>query len=228
MSNIKKFIVLTDIHGKKENFTLIKEDLTTADLVILCGDITHFGERENSKIILEELEKYNCNIIGVIGNCDFPAVGKYLTEKDYNISKESASKFGITFIGLSGSLKTPAITPNEYHEGHYREELKWKLLSTKPRNEEVILVTHQPPYGTINDKVPSGVHSGSLEIRRFIEEIQPLICLTGHIHEGTGMDYIGKTLIVNPGAFRSGYHASIEIDIASFDFDIYLKQIKYK
>ncbi len=66
------------------------------------------------------------------------------------------------------------------------------------------MVSHQPPYDTINDQVSPGVHVGSNSIRKFIEEHQPLVCFSGHIHEGTGIDHIGNTAIVNPGSGRQG------------------------
>ena len=225
MSIIKKIIVITDIHGKKENFALISKELSEADLIIFCGDITHFGDKEAAHEILKEIEKYNCNLVGVIGNCDYPAAEKCLIEKRCDTASEDINKFGITFIGLNGSLVTLSNTPNEHNEEYYKEELKRKLLSRKDKNEKIILISHQPPFGTINGKLPSGNYTGSHEIRNFIENIQPLICFTGHIHEGIGVDYIGKTSIVNPGAFKSGYYASIEINITNFNFDIRLKQI---
>jgi len=225
MSIIKKFIVITDIHGKKENFALISTELSKADLIIFCGDITHFGEKETAEEILKEMGKYNHNFIGVIGNCDYPEVEKCFVEKSCSIASESITKYRITFIGLSGSLITPSNTPNEHNEEYYKEELKKKSVSIKGKQEKVILISHQPPFGTINDKLPFGYHSGSCEIRSFIENTQPLICFTGHIHEGIGVDYLWKTPIVNPGAFRSGHYASVEIDITSFDFDIRLKQV---
>jgi len=55
-------------------------------------------------------------------------------------------------------------------------------------------------------------HVGSREIRRFIEMGKPFLCITGHIHESRGVDEIGETRIVNPGAFKNGNYAVIEID----------------
>jgi len=39
-----------------------------------------------------------------------------------------------------------------------------------------------------------------------LERMQPVLCVTGHIHEGRGMDSIGRTRVVNPGPLsRGGY-----------------------
>jgi Icc-related predicted phosphoesterase len=61
--------------------------------------------------------------------------------------------------------------------------------------EKAIFLFHSPPYrtkldraaldGKMIDHVPLDVHVGSIAIKRFIEERQPLITLHGHIHEST-------------------------------------------
>ena len=38
-----------------------------------------------------------------------------------------------------------------------------------------------------------------------------MVCLTGHIHESNGIETIGETLVVNPGAGGHGRYAVIEI-----------------
>jgi Icc-related predicted phosphoesterase len=52
---------------------------------------------------------------------------------------------------------------------------------------------------------------GSSTVRKFIEEVQPDVCLTGHIHEAKAEDQIGKTRIVNPGLFEEGGFAVIRL-----------------
>ncbi len=44
------------------------------------------------------------------------------------------------------------------------------------------------------------VHVGSTSVRKAIEEYQPILGLHGHIHESSGVDKIGKTLVMNPGS----------------------------
>ncbi|RQW82897.1 MAG: serine/threonine protein phosphatase, partial [Geobacter sp.] len=50
-----------------------------------------------------------------------------------------------------------------------------------------------------------------LAVRSFIEEAQPEVCLTGHIHEARSEDRIGKTRIVHPGMFQEGGYAVIKL-----------------
>ena len=73
-----------------------------------------------------------------------------------------------------------------------------------------ILVCHQPPFNTLNDRLYDGRQVGSKSVRAYIEEHQPLICFTGHIHEAIGIDTIGITQTCNPGPVWKGY-ATTEI-----------------
>lgn len=91
---------------------------------------------------------------------------------------------------------------------------------------KAIMLFHSPPYQTLLDRaaldgkmidhVPLDLHVGSIAIKRFIEERQPLITLHGHIHESSRLtghwyEYIGNTLSVN-GAWDGP-----ELSLVSFD-----------
>ena len=76
----------------------------------------------------------------------------------------------------------------------------------------MVLVTHQPAWGTDVDLQASTRHVGSRSVRLFIEDYQPILAVSGHIHEAYGTDLIGSTLLVNPGPFRNGRYATIDID----------------
>lgn len=203
-------IGLTDIHGKADNIDKIVNILAKADAVIISGDITHFGNENEAAKVLEKVKKYNSNIFAVLGNCDYPGVDQYLTESGYNLTGRSKSFNDYTLIGLGGSLPCPGRTPNEFTE----KELEAVLSSTVSEinvRKNLVLVSHQPPIDTVNDEVRAGLHVGSKAVRSFIEEYQPLICFTGHIHEGVGTDNIGITRLANPGPLWYGNYTHAEI-----------------
>ena len=58
----------------------------------------------------------------------------------------------------------------------------------------------------------SGKRTGSVGIRRFVEERQPDLLICGHIHEDRGEAKIGSTKVVNVGEMREGYAAIIVLD----------------
>lgn len=67
----------------------------------------------------------------------------------------------------------------------------------------VVLSVHTPPHDTLCDIVGDGIHVGSSAVRDFILDAQPDVCLCGHIHESRAVDRLGRTVLVNPGAFAT-------------------------
>ncbi len=70
--------------------------------------------------------------------------------------------------------------------------------------KKTILSVHPPPKNTNLDVLYDGNHVGSRSLREFIENKQPYLVLSGHIHESPTMsgkikDTIGKTLCIQPG-----------------------------
>jgi Icc-related predicted phosphoesterase len=91
-----------------------------------------------------------------------------------------------------------------------------------------VVLFHAPPHetsldraaldGQIVEHVPLDVHVGSIAIRRFIEERQPLVTLHGHVHEsarlsGAWRDRIGRTHVF------SAAHDGPELALVRFDLE---------
>ncbi|APF18806.1 metallophosphoesterase family protein [Caldithrix abyssi] len=203
-----KLIVLTDIHDHVLTIDRIGRELMEADLVLLAGDITTFGNERDARKIIEAIRNYNQNLLAVPGNCDPPAVDFYLKELGINLDNEWREIDGYFFWGLGGALPAPGKTPNELSEEQYELILKNLRLQIR-QPEKLILLVHQPPFGTLADRLSDNQHVGSKALRRFVEEMQPLAYFTGHIHEGQSIDYIGRTVIVNPGPLRIGGFAKV-------------------
>jgi Icc-related predicted phosphoesterase len=93
---------------------------------------------------------------------------------------------------------------------------------------DAVFLFHAPPYktnldradidGRMVDHVPVDPHVGSIAIRRFIEEKQPLLTLHGHIHEsprltGSWKERIGKTILL------SAAHDGPELALVRIDLE---------
>ncbi len=104
-----------------------------------------------------------------------------------------------------GFRSTPA-DPSEVRYGTIARDLA--TLSGEEDLARAVMLFHAPPYGTDLDRaaldgravehVPLDVHIGSIAIRRFIDERQPLVTLHGHVHEsaritGSWRQRIGRT-----------------------------------
>jgi Icc-related predicted phosphoesterase len=94
--------------------------------------------------------------------------------------------------------------------------------------QDAVFLFHSPPYNTALDRaaldgktvegVPLDTHVGSIAIRRFIEDRQPLVTLHGHIHESTHItrrwkDKIGRTILF------SAAHDGPELALVRFDLE---------
>ena len=203
-------INIADIHGNAAPIPEMGEVLSSADLILLSGDITHFGGEKEASAIIDQIREFNPNILAVPGNCDNKDVDSYLDNENMQIHGRHIDFNGITVFGAGGSLPCPKPTPNVYTEDEYQNILG---NSTKGinKNSPKIMVSHNPPINTLNDTIASGPHVGGEVTRKVIEDIQPLVCFTGHIHEAAGVDEIGNTKIVNPGPLGTRSYAYLEI-----------------
>ncbi len=206
-----KVIGLTDVHGRADFLVEISDELKEADLVLVSGDITHFGRREDAYSVVQEIKNLNTRVFAVPGNCDYPEASLYLEEAGLNLHRRCVPFEEHILAGIGGSLPCPGKTPNEHSEeefNRYLEQLKKEIHPLPP----LIFVSHQPPVGTICDFASSGFHVGSQSIRDFILEVQPLVCFTGHIHEGVGIDFITNTAVVNPGPLHFKGYTILDIE----------------
>jgi uncharacterized protein len=85
-----------------------------------------------------------------------------------------------------------------------------KNTTIKPK--PIILLSHVPPFKTkldelelkktnvsLNKKTTKKIHVGSQLVRRLIDEFQPNLALSGHMHENSGTIKIKKTICINGG-----------------------------
>jgi len=203
-----RIVAITDVHGNVEMVRRLAELLEgeLPDVLLIAGDITHFASASVAREILEPLLKTGVPLLAVHGNCDGKDVPALLEELGIGLHNTRREIKGIGFVGIGGSNVTPFNTIWELTE----EEIK-AILERNYRDGDVIL-SHVPPKDTKTDRVHSGLHVGSPALREFIEEREPPLVVTGHIHEARGVDRVGETTIVNPGPLFRGYYAVIEFD----------------
>ena len=203
-------IILADIHGSLHYLSKIADQLAKADLVLIAGDITNFGDHDDAQDILTAIIAHNSNILAVTGNCDLPEVNDYLQDKNIGLHCNSTKVCDVTFMGVSGSLPCPGHTPNESTEQQFGACLK-RLEEEATANNPIVFVTHQPAYDTDLD-LAGMRHTGSRSIRDFIIDNQPMLAVSGHMHDAVGIDKLGDTTLLNPGPFREGSYAYVEIE----------------
>jgi Icc-related predicted phosphoesterase len=121
---------------------------------------------------------------------------------------------GHEMITTGYSNRTPWDSPRELDEAALRARLD-EMCRHVHEPSNLVAVIHVPPYGTDLDQAPQIDEDlvvrtdagsarigpvGSTAVRAFIEEVQPLVALHGHVHESRGAQRIGRTVCINPGS----------------------------
>jgi Icc-related predicted phosphoesterase len=205
-----KIIALPDIHARTSSLEAMGDLLSSADLILLVGDLTNAGGVTEAKAVIQTVRKFNTSLLAVPGNWDRLEVDAFLSEQNINLNCRSFLFDQIAFVGIGASLPCLIPTPNEVSEADLERCLNRAIAGLDPEIPK-ILVSHQPPLNTSTDLAQGKTHIGSKAIRTFIERFQPTLCFTGHIHESVGIDRVGSTRIINPGPPWQGGFAYAEM-----------------
>lgn len=176
------------------------------------------GKRVRSWLELaeERLSQGGRDALWMLGNDDYPHLasligGTHIHDVDERIIELPG---GFEMISFGQSNRTPWNTPRELDEPEIARRLE-ALAGQVTKPERAVFNLHCPPYGTHIDQAPAldenlrpkvqgGTvlfeHVGSTAIRHVLERFQPMLGLHGHIHEASGGQKLGKTLVLNPGS----------------------------
>jgi len=206
-----KLLVSSDFHGRELPAISISKIARDEDCkaIIVCGDIADGPFIPVASRILTYLTEFNVSVFYVPGNMDSPSLTLSTNIPNVKCLHGTYVAFNnLVFSGVGGAIIGPFNTPFELSEMEFRNLLN-KAFPPSPSN--TVLITHCPPKDTAIDKTKFGIHGGSIELRRIIEEKQPIASFSGHIHEARGIDKINKTVIVNPGPAFKGYYSIVEV-----------------
>lgn len=198
-----KVVSFGDVHMAVKQMEKLAGELSTADLIVLSGDLTNFGGRAEAKHVLDAARSFCPAVLALPGNLDRPEVIEFLHSEQAALHGRHRRIDDLSIFGCGGSNITPFHTPLEYQD----EELGAILSQAYAAAAEAplqLMVSHTPPYATRLDRLTDGTPVGSPSVRQFIVRHQPHICITGHIHESPGVDFIGRTKILNAGPFSAG------------------------
>lgn len=206
-----RILALSDIHERTRPLYFLRKKVgDSPDIVIAAGDLTHFKPVGYALHVLRALsEALGADVLFVPGNCDPPELLKSEPQgiRARNIHGKAVELGGLYFYGIGGSGITPFGTLIEFDESSLRDLVKG-AEGYPP--EKLVMVTHQPILGYFD--YVRGERVGSAAYREFLERRGPLLWITGHIHEHSGVVKHGRTTIVHPGPFNRGFYALIEIE----------------
>ena len=197
-----------DIHEYLHPLAALAEPLRQADLLLVTGDMTRWRGPETAAKVLQAIQQYNSRVLAQVGNTDSWETHHYLNHLGINLHGQG-HRFGhVGIFGVGGSNYTPFYSPTEFSEEEIADYLHagYDMVKDAPYT---ILVAHCPPYDTALDRLRSGQHVGSQSVRAFIEQYQPALCISGHIHEAPGEEWLGQTHVLNPGMLAQGGYIMI-------------------
>lgn len=160
--------------------------------------------KEKYNKIEELIKKYSQAVSFVLpGNYDLDL--KYTSLSHRNLHKKIMYYENLTFGGYGGAPIPTSGIPEKlavpYLEGGSGKNFYSEPQEFFEENNPDIVVLHNPGYGYF-DQIPRYGHVGSLGIRNYLDQYNPSLVLSGHIHEDYGI-YIHKngTVFMNPSNF---------------------------
>ena len=179
-----RILAFADLHEEEAALESLARLAPSFDLVFGCGDLAQSGWFAES--VIEGLPQ----AFLVPGNWDSERSNGILSSSPgWLHEKRRELECGLNAVGFGFSNRTPFGT-----FGELEEENILSRMSRLPIDESTLLLLHCPPQGSFD--LVRGKHVGSSSILGIIRERQPLAAFCGHIHEHSGVSYIGRTAII--------------------------------
>lgn len=150
------------------------------------------------------------------GNDDPPFVKRAMNQASWLVQTEDRvvelGPYQVASLGYS--TPTPWESPREITEEEMRAKIEHLVAQLDPTTPTIFNI-HQPGFDTGTDRAyeltpdmrirtaggePTFAPVGSVAVREWVERVQPVLALHGHIHESRAMTSVGRTKVCNPGS----------------------------
>jgi Icc-related predicted phosphoesterase len=201
-----------DLHVQEDSVAPYKEIFaeisSSADVLVLCGDLTNFGKTREAEILAEDIRSCSIPVVGVLGNHDYECgqpgkVCEILHSAGMKVLDEQAVEIeGVGFAGVKGFMGgygrgelAPFGEPiaKAFVDEVMNESRKLENQLRTLRTERSVAVLHYSPIeGTIEGEPPAIFqYLGSQRLCEPIDRFDHVKAVVhGHAHHGT---YEGRT-----------------------------------
>ena len=221
-----KCLLAADLHYDLRKFDWVVEASSHVDVVVLAGDhldLSSLVERPAQALVVEKYFRRirdRKTLLVCSGNHD-------LDSQDANGELTanwitSTRRFGVPTDGDSPLIDDTLFTVCPWWDGaHAREKIAEHLSrDAASRPARWVWVNHAPPKDSPTSW--NGKRSfGDSELRSWIEDYQPDMVLSGHVHQspfakgGSWADRIGRTWVFNAGHQLGPFPSYVVVDTAA-------------
>jgi uncharacterized protein len=178
----------------------------------MCQRIREWMILAEEKLVPQKMDLYF-----MPGNDDLASIDDTLAEFKH-VRNPDMKRFelegGYELVGNSNANMTPWMCARDIEEGELTRKMD-TLAGMIQNPERTIAVLHVPPFESGLDTCPEldknlkiitqggqvvMKGAGSSAVKAFIEKVQPMLTLHGHIHESPGHVRNGRTLSINAGS----------------------------
>jgi Icc-related predicted phosphoesterase len=197
-----------DIHFRSKDKgrlqPLFEAIVQEADVLLLCGDITHLGNPEEARLFIEEAKRVldEIPVLGVLGNHDFEsgkqeAIHRIFTDAGVSILDGNSREIdGISFTGIKGfggGFGPRALQPwGELAIKNFVKEIAGetqkleKALSRLNSGPKIVMMHYAPVLGTVAGE-PQEIFPflGSSSLEGPLNRFAVTAVFHGHAHRGS-------------------------------------------
>jgi Icc-related predicted phosphoesterase len=205
-SGTVRLAAVGDVHCTKHSQGALQPLFATvaeqADVLVLCGDLTDYGQPEEAHILVRELSGVRLPIVAVLGNHDFEsgyqdAVKEILCEAGVQVLDGDACEIrGVGFAGVKGfggGFGARALGPwgenaiKAFVHEAIDEALKLEAAVARLRVEQKVIVMHYAPIQATCEGEPLEIMPflGSSRLEEPINRYPVSAVLHGHAHHGS-------------------------------------------
>lgn len=200
-----RLAALADVHCTKTSQghlqPLFAEVAATADVMLLCGDLTDYGQTEEAHVLVHELATAKVPVVAVLGNHDYEAgkaveVAAILCEAGINLlDGETCEVMGVGFAGVKGfggGFGPRQLSPwgeeaikRFVHEA-VEEALRLERALGRLETEQRIVLLHYAPIQTTVEGEPPETFPflGSSRLEEPLARYPVQAVFHGHAHHG--------------------------------------------
>lgn len=201
-------------HNSSESLQELFDKISkTADVLALCGDLTHLGLPQEAEHLANDLRSCRVPVVAVLGNHDYQSgqadeVKKVLRNGKVVMLEETETfeMKGVGFAGakgFGGGFDNHMLTPfgedsiKQFVAEAVNESLRLEVALNSLRTERNVVVLHYSPIaGTVMGEPPEIFpFLGSSRLAETIDHFNVSAVFHGHAHRGT---YEGKTMKGTP------------------------------